>query len=469
MEGLKQRVLRFIQAEGLNGSGETMLVGVSGGPDSVCLLHILNQLRETMGVELHAAHLNHMLRGVDSDGDANYVSQLSTNLGIPATVERENVATYREGRKLSLEEAAREVRHAFFARVARDIGAKRVALGHTRDDQVETILMNLLRGTGLAGLRGMLPATSFHMADGVELEVIRPLLEVTREQTERYCRDFSLNPRIDLSNYSADHTRNRVRHELIPALRRYNRNIDMALSRTAEAAVDVISFLDEEVTGIWDRIVIEQPNGLLVDSEALLAYHPALQRHLLRQAVSKVLGDLVDIQAVHVDKMVQALSKPAGRRITLPRGLSFSVGYRTCLLCNGNIGACPFPSLDQQYRIVVPGETAIPGWQVRTSVAPPADEKVEGYAAHLDLDSVGRDLTVRGRRPGDRFQPLGMTGTKSLQDFMVDAKVPRSWRDCVPLVCTDDGIVWVVGWRIAEGVKVTGSTKQVLRLEFERV
>ncbi len=468
MEDIKQRVLRFIQDEGLISSGETLLVGVSGGPDSVCLLHILDQLKETLGVDLQVAHLNHMLRGADSDDDAVCVSQLASNLGIPATAERVDVAAYREGRRLSVEEAAREVRYDFFARVTRDIGAGRVALGHTLDDQVETILMNLLRGAGLTGLRGMLPAASLRMGN-LEVEVIRPLLGVTREETEGYCRQFKLNPRIDLSNYSQDHTRNRVRHELIPVLKRYNRNVDAALIRTAEAAADAISFIDGEVSAVWDRVVTEQPNGLLVDSEALLALHPALQRHLLRQAVSKVLGDLVDIQAVHIDKMVQALSKAVGRRISLPRGLSFSVGYRTCLLSNGALDLCPFPSMEQQYRIAVPGETAIPGWRVSARIASPLEERIAGYTAHIDLDAVGEDLAVRARKPGDRFRPLGMEGTKSLQDFMVDAKIPRLWRGRVPLVCSPDSIVWVVGWRIAEGVRVNDATKQVLRLEFERV
>lgn len=469
MEDPKQRVLGFIREQGLVESGEALLVGVSGGPDSVCLLHVLNQLKEAIGVRLHVAHLNHMLRGADSDDDATYVSQLASNLGLPATVERVDVAAYREGRRLSVEEAAREVRYGFFARVARDIGAGSVTLGHTRDDQVETILMNLLRGTGLTGLRGMLPATSLRTADNSELKVIRPFLEITREETNNYCREFKLNPRVDLSNYSLDHTRNRVRHELIPVLKRYNRNVDAALIRTAEAAVDAISFVDGEVSQVWGRVVTEQPNGLLIDSEALLACHPALQRHLLRRAVSKVLGDLVDIQAVHVDKMVQALFKPAGRRVTLPRGLSFSTGYRACLLSNGTPDSCPLPSMEQQYRIVVPGETAVPGWRVGASVSPPSDEKGEGYTAHIDLDAVGKGLTVRARKPGDRFCPLGMEGTKSLQDFMVDAKIPRSWRGRVPLVCSPDSIVWVVGWRIAEGAKVTDGTRQVLRLEFERV
>lgn len=468
MDDLKQRVLRFIQEKRLIDNGETLLVGVSGGPDSVCLLHILNRLKETLGVSLHVAHLNHMLRGTDSDDDAVYVSQLASNLGIPSTVERLDVAAYREGRRLSVEEAAREVRYHFFALAAGDIGAKRIALGHTRDDQVETILMNLLRGTGLTGLRGMMPITSLRMADDTKLEVIRPLLGVTRVETEGYCREFDLNPRIDLSNYSLDHTRNRVRHELIPALRHYNRSMDAALIRTADAASDAISFLDIEVSRVWDQVVTEQPNGLLIDSAALLACHPALQRHLLRRAVSKVLGDLVDIQAVHIDKMVQALSKPAGRRISLPRGLWLSVGYWKCLLAGGVPDACPFPSMEQQHRIAVPGETAVPGWRIRADVDTAVSEETGAYVAHLDMDAVGRELTVRARKPGDRFRPLGMEGNKSLQDFMVDAKIPRSWRGRIPLVCSPDGIVWVVGWRIAGGAKVTDATKRVLRLEFER-
>jgi len=468
MDDLKQRVLRFIQENGLIVSGETLLIGVSGGPDSVCLLHLLNHLREGMGLVLHVAHLDHMLRGADSDGDAAYVSRLASSLSIPATVERADVAAHRQGRRLSIEEAAREVRFAFFARVARDVGAERIALGHTRDDQVETILMNLLRGTGLTGLRGMMPITSLRTAGGNRLEVIRPLLEVSREQTEGYCREFDLNPRIDISNFSLAHTRNRVRHELVPALKRYNRNVDAALLRTADAAAGAVSFMDDEVSGIWDSVVTVQPNGLLIDSEELSGCHPAVQRHLLRRAIAAVLGDLVDVQAVHIDKMVQALSAPAGRRIVLPRGLSFSVGYRDCLLSSGAAEACPFPSMEQQYRIAVPGETAIPGWRIRASLAASADGKAGGYVAHLDLDAVGRDLSVRARKPGDRFRPLGMEGSKSLQDFMVDARIPRSWRGRIPLVCSPDGIVWVVGWRIAEGAKVTDATKRVLRLEFER-
>jgi tRNA(Ile)-lysidine synthase len=469
IEDLKQRVLHFIREGGLVQSGETLLVGVSGGADSVCLLHVLNQLKGTLEVELHVAHLNHTLRGTDSDDDANYVSELASHLNVSATVERVDVEAYGQGRRLSVEEAAREVRYTFFAKLARDIGADRVALGHTRDDQIETILMNLLRGTGLTGLRGMLPSTELYMADNQMLKVIRPLLDVTRKDVEKYCSELDLDPRVDLSNLSLEHTRNRIRHKLIPALRIYNRNVDMALIRTAEAAVDAIELLDREVSEVWEQVITNQPNGLLIDSGALLSCHPSIQRHLLRRAVLNVLGDLVDVQAVHIDKMIEALSKPAGRRIVLPRGIYLSVGYRTCLLSNGTLDSCPLPSMEGQHRLMVPGDILIPGWRVRTSIGSHSAEQGRGFEACLDLAAAGKDLVLRTRRPGDRFQPLGMKGTKSLQDFMVDAKIPQSWRGRVPLVCSPEAIVWVAGWRISEGVKVTNETKRVLRIEFERV
>ena len=473
MEDLKQRVFRFIQKEDLipgkaGEEGRKMLVGVSGGPDSVCLLHILDQLREPLGVSLHVAHLNHMLRGVDSDADARYVAEFSATLGIPATVEKRDVEAYRKEHRISLEEAAREVRYDFFSQVAESVGAVGIALGHTQDDQVETILMHLVRGTGLAGLRGMGTITSLRPPGGGVLVVVRPLLEVARRETEEYCRAYNLSPRSDFSNYSLDYTRNRFRYELIPLLQSYNKNIGAALMRTARAAADELSYLEEGVSLVWERVVREQPNGLLLDSEALLSLPPALQRYLLRRVLGEVLADLTDIQSIHIEKMMEALSKPVGKRISLPRGLVFHVGYQTCLVTRGSVDICPLPALEGENRLNVPGDTELPGWLVRSRITQPGS-KAEGFRACLDLDEAGSALVVRGRRAGDRFQPLGMGEPKKLQDFMVDVKIPRSWRECVPLVCSPEGIIWVVGWRIAERVRVTDSTKRVLRLEFERL
>jgi tRNA(Ile)-lysidine synthase len=477
MEDLKQRVLDFIRRADLipavgnslaAASGKrVVVVGVSGGPDSVCLVHLLNQLEESLGVRLHIAHLNHMLRGASSDEDARYVEQLGKSLKIPVTIEAQDVDAYRKEHKLSLEEAAREVRYTFLARVAESAGAESVALGHTEDDQVETVLMHLVRGAGIAGLRGMLPVSHIGQFGRVKLRVVRPLLEVSREETEDYCLDHDLKPRVDLTNYSLDYTRNRFRRELIPLLKKSNSNVGAAIGRVARTAADDLSFIESEVGKVWSDAVCVNPVGIMINTAAVLALHPALQRHLLRRVLNESLGDLVDIEAVHVERMMEALRKPAGRRISLPRGLKFSVSYDMCFLAKDAVDVCPLPEIKGVRRLKIPGVTVLPGWRVKADIVQPSD-RADGFMACIDADASGMTLMVRSRRPGDRFQPLGMSNIKKLQDFMVDTKIPSTWRDRVPLVCAQDSIVWVVGWRISDSVKITAETRKILRISFER-
>ena len=477
MENLQQRVLDFIRREGLipavseapsaASDKRVVVVGVSGGPDSVCLVHVLSHIKKSLGVRLHIAHLNHMLRGASADEDARYVEKLGRYLKISVTVEKLDVDAYRKEHKLSLEEAAREVRYDFLAHIAESAGAECVALGHTEDDQIETVLMHLVRGSGLAGLRGMLPLTDMHPCGRGRLRLIRPLLEVTRKETEDYCLAHGLKPRIDSTNYSLDYTRNRFRHELIPILRKSNSGIGAAIRRVTCTAADDLSFIESEIVKVWSDAVCVNPVGITINTEAILSLHPALQRHLLRRVMSEALGDLVDIEVVHIESMTEALHKPAGKRLSLPRGLKFYVSYDTCLLAKDALDGCPLPEIKGVRRLKVPGVTLLPGWRVQSDVVAPG-ERADGFKACIDMDASGADLAVRRRRPGDRFQPLGMSNMKKLQDFMVDAKIPSTWRDRVPLVCSQDSIVWVVGWRISDSVKITESTKKVLRINFER-
>ncbi|OGO31766.1 MAG: tRNA lysidine(34) synthetase TilS, partial [Chloroflexi bacterium RBG_16_56_11] len=249
----EQRVLRFIREHGLVPGGEKLLVAVSGGPDSVCLLHILAGLRKELGMELHVAHLNHRLRGAASGADATYVTGLARRLRIPATVASRDVKAYRSRHHLSLEEAAREVRYAFLGEVADAIGAARVAVGHTADDHVETVLMHLIRGSGTRGLRGLLPRVRWPAA-GHDLTVIRPLLELTRAETAAYCRRYRLRPRADASNLAPEPFRNRIRHHLLPELRKYNPRVAEALMRTARLAADDFDFIDSEAARLQDEV-----------------------------------------------------------------------------------------------------------------------------------------------------------------------------------------------------------------------
>ncbi|MDP6494486.1 MAG: tRNA lysidine(34) synthetase TilS [Dehalococcoidia bacterium] len=466
---LERRVLSYARRHGLLPAGGALVVGVSGGPDSICLLHILTQAGDRLGVDLHAAHLNHGLRGSDAEDDAEYVTRLCHRLGVPAIIERRDVAVGR--RKHSpLEEAAREARYSFFGRVTSSADAEAVAVGHTVDDHLETILMHLIRGAGTRGLRGLEPKSTWR-SDRTEVEVVRPLLEVGHGETVEYCRHFDLRPRQDTSNHSPALLRNRIRHELMPLLKGYNPAFSRALQRTASIAGEDLQALEMWAAHLWDDIAHQKAEGLSLDKEKLRSHPPGLQRILLRRALETVRDSPRDIESDHIEAMLGAIHMSAGKSLSLLGGVVLSVGYDCLMLSEGR--PPPFPPLEEEHPLEVPGETRIPGWLVLAEVMEESgtarEQLGDPLTAHLDLDRSGLPLVVRCRCPGDRFQPLGMAQSKKLQDYMVDARIPRARRDDVPLVCSPYHILWVVGWRLDERVKVTDRTKRILRLLFRQV
>jgi tRNA(Ile)-lysidine synthase len=498
---LESKIIDFIQRHSLISPEEIVVVGVSGGADSVCLLHVLAKCQKRLGIKLHVAHLNHQLRGAESEADAEYVSNLAGSLDIPITIDRQDVAAYRIERNFSLEEAARELRYAFLAKVAREVGANRIAVGHTRDDQVETILMHILRGAGIIGLCGLAPCSPMaYDRHGISLPVsllslrakrsnllvIRPLLDVTREETTSYCQEHQLDPRIDSSNRSLSFFRNRLRLQLLPLLRQYNPSVDQALLRLADIAKEDNAFIEQHASGLWEQVARQENNAIYFDRKQIASLPIALQRQLLRAAVTRLAGDTRDIEASHIEAARTLLNKAVGKKISLPHELVCHGGYNELVITStakqSQLPPCPFPPLPGEFPLKVPGRTVFPGWKVIASMV---GERVDSLSlrgilstgggtrqsnlvADFDLHRTGTELFVRQRRSGDRFQPLGMSMSKKLYEFMVDAKIPRSWRGHVPIVCSPQQIVWVVGWRIDDRVKVTEASKEILRLEFIR-
>ncbi len=468
----EQRVLRFIKEENLISGRQKLVVAVSGGPDSVCLLHILVKLQKELDIKLHVAHLNHQLRGAESEADARYVADLSHSLDIPATIERHDVKSYHSQHHTSLEEAAREVRYKFLAQVAGAVGAERTAVGHTVDDHVETILMHLIRGSGTRGLKGLRPLSRWQ-STGTSLAVIRPLLPLSREETAAYCQQYRLNPCTDESNTSLVPFRNRIRHELLPQLQSYNPQVAEALLRTARIAADELDFIDKEVARVWRKVARKQANTVVLDKQSFLRLPPALKRHLLRNAIEELLGNLKDIEARHIEEVMDILGKPAGKKISLPDGLTFTIDYDRYLLGSDASALSPFPVLEGESKLNIPGKTSVPGWDIEAIIVDPSgakkkDEETNDLTASFDFDKAGNQLTVRRRQPGDRFQPLGMSQPKKLNEFMIDARVPQAWRQRIPIVGSPEQIIWVVGWRIDERARVSPNTKKVLCLKFER-
>jgi tRNA(Ile)-lysidine synthase len=465
---LEQQVLDFIRQHRLVSGGEKLVVAVSGGADSVCLLHILVKLQKELKIKLHLAHLNHQLRGAESDADADYVTELARQLGVPATIEGRDVKGYQAQKHLSLEEAAREVRYRFLAEVAGSIVTDRVAVGHTRDDHIETIVMHLIRGSGTRGLRGLQAVTLWQSAEK-SLTIIRPLLEISHQQTESYCREHRLTPRLDASNLSLSPLRNRIRQQLLPLLESYNPAVAEALLRTGRITSDDIDFLDEQVARLWDEVARQQENSVILDKARFDQLPPALKRYLLRAAVEKLLGSAKDIEMRHIEEMMSLAAKPAGKRLNLPGGLTFSIEYNQYQLAKDLAALSPLPELEGESQLNVPGETRLPGWRIKATIIDRKEmAEKNNFTAYLDLSKTGDKLLVRPRRRGDRFQPLGLPQPKKLGEFMIDAKIPQAWRGKIPIVCSGEQILWVVGWRLDEQAKVSQDTKQVLRLEFKQ-
>ena len=467
-ERFLERVRTALGECGVN-TTDLLVVAVSGGPDSLSLLHALHRLSGDGGPRLHCAHLDHGLRGEASRADAAFVADQCRKLGVPLTSEAVDVKAIRAHLRLSLEAAAREVRYEFFAGVVRAQGARAVVLGHTADDQAETILMNIVRGSGLAGLQGM-QRSSMRRVGGIDLLALRPLLSVGKRDTLEFCRALGLEPRLDETNLSTAATRNMLRLQVMPLLEQLNPAVREALLRLSRSAREGVAHLDGEADEAWTAVVRHEQGAVALPKAALTAIDPAVRAHLLRRAVREVKGDLDGLDLGHVEQMARMAAGPAGRSVDLPGGLLFSVDYDGVTISRG---AVLRPAMiDGSHDLEVPGETRVGPWRISTRVIGRGEwEKAAGEpapdakVAHLSLAAV-QGVHVRTRRTGDRFQPMGMSGHKKLQDFMVDSHIPREMRDATPLVVAGPGIAWVVGWRIADWARVRDDDDTVLELFF---
>ncbi len=487
MAALGEHVKTIILREKLIEEGDLVLVGVSGGADSLSLLHILNELRRErlISFSLYIAHLNHGLRGDSARGDAEFVQRLAKKMQLPCTVGEVNTDIFRKRRRLSIEDAARHLRYSFLQQLAKRIGALRIALGHNRDDQVETLLLNFLRGTGLDGLTGI----KFKRKTGAgEQFIIRPLLETGRTEIEQYCRENGLHPRIDETNLDARFLRNKVRLQLLPYLEEdYNPNIRKGLSRLSYLlSLDHNYLLNAASECLAAIICAEKMNCLELDGEKLLQEHEALQGRILRLAINRLLGSVPrEVGYNQIRDILKMCRKGSPHAVLhLARGLKVSKSYNRLVVMKGKTTK---PGPFSPFILPVPGEKTV--YEGKTGIVAgifsPGELKwpPEGCKeAYLDYDRVllfggdnkhehtlqnGLNLLVRTRRDGDRFHPLGSPGKKKLKKYLIDIRVPLRERDFLPLVLAGNVIVWVAGKQISDACKVTENTKRVLVLRLE--
>ncbi|MCA1833211.1 MAG: tRNA lysidine(34) synthetase TilS [Actinomycetota bacterium] len=448
---LRSRVDGTLRRREMLKGGERVLVAVSGGPDSLALLLVLNELAPAWRLDLHLAHFDHRLRP-NSGADAAYVARVARRLGLPVTTGSASPEPIAAG--LSPEEAARDRRLGFLEAVADVVAADRIATGHTLDDQAETMLMRLLIGAGARGLGGIPP---------VRGRFVRPLIDVGRGETEAYCRAKKFRPRRDPTNDDPAFLRNAIRNEALPFLAsRFNARLSEALARAADALREEDILLDRLAA---DAIEIgEERQERTLSIEALNALPLALRRRAVRIALG------APVEMAHIEKVLDLCAAGrSGDTLNLPEGLNARLEYGSLLLGRAPSQASPA----EPVGLTVPGRTSLPMWDAVATVweqreTPTVWPDGKGTCV-VDADTINAPLLIRTRRAGDRIAPLGTKGTKTVADLLTEEKVPRHQRDRVPLLVSGDGndVVWVVGHRVSERHKVTGETQRYLWVSFE--
>jgi tRNA(Ile)-lysidine synthase len=455
-----------------------VIAGISGGPDSLCLMSVLR----TAGYRVIVAHFNHKLRP-DADADANIVEQTAARLNLASVIENGDVRAYADEEKLSIEEAARIMRYRFLMEQAHRFKAQAVAVGHTADDQVETVLMHFLRGAGLAGLKGMNYRTVIHMFDP-EIPIVRPLLDMWREETIVYCAANGFRPRHDPSNASLDFFRNRLRHMLIPTLESYNPRFREVVWRTSRSLAGDYEVLSQVLDEAWKNCVLQEKADLVTfDAVALIKCPVGLQRNLIRRAIERIHPNELDVNYATLERAAHFISdKDHHIRMDLTGGLHLLREGMLIYVVAGNailpIERWPqMPDESSTIPLKIPGMVTLSGgwklncerWNIASLAMEQAHLNEDPFQVWLDAKGISDALELRIRQDGDRFEPLGMDGhVVKISDFFINVKLPQRVRDHWPLLCIGEKVVWVPGYRPAHPFRLTESTRQALYFSMTR-
>ena len=469
-----QKVVEFVDKHYMIKKGDKIIVALSGGPDSICLIHILNKLKDKYGIQLYAAHVNHCLRGKDSDGDESYAEEFCKSLGIEFFSKRIDINEMAERLNMSSETAGREARYNFFDELRESLGADKVALAHNLNDQAETVLMRIIRGAGIEGLQGIKP-----IRDGI---YIRPILSLSRSEIEQYCEDNNLNPRTDKSNFENIYNRNKIRLELIPYIEKnFNKDIINTLNRLSGIVSKDNEYLESVAREKYLSYCICKENSVTVRS-GLLKEKESIVSRVIRKALSELKGDLKNIELVHINDIIELFTMGTGKEVHLPGGIHaeniygdiniYIYKHRKVML--GREVKESYMILDKSSDVnEIPSIKFINEIDVTISIR--LMEKGENInfgedtlKRYFDYDKIRRSISLRHRREGDRYTPYGMKGSKKIKDLFIDLKIPKDERDSIPLICFDEEIAWVVGYSVSNNYSVTKNTNNILEIKVEK-
>lgn len=442
--------------------GDTVLVGLSGGADSVCLLHILKFLSKELDIKLAAAHIHHGIRGEEADKDAEFAKKICKKLDVPFYLRRADVPTISKEKNVSLETAGRIARYQAFREICRDNKISLIATAHNRDDQAETILMRVFRGAGIDGLAGI----RYVRQDGV----IRPLLDVTREEIEAYCKENNLDFCVDKTNLENDYTRNRIRNQLLPMLKEeFNPNILGALSNVARNMAEDGDFLDGYAQRLYKSIGCPLPKRrpVVLDIESLKLVKPSIRTRLLNLAAKDAMGKSYHADRVHWEMVNALLDKETGTEVMLPGGLCVAVRYGWLAFETEEDRVKNEKNENVKFSLELDREYEINGKTVSFKMAE-KNVKLESNQMIMDYDKIDiENLTLRYRENGDVIALFKDGKKKKLKDFFIDKKIPKEERDKILLVCNENEVVAVIGHRIAEPYKRQKNTKRGLVITYD--
>ena len=458
------KVRNTIKRFGMLNSGDTVVIGVSGGVDSVILLHILVKLSEEYKLSVIAAHINHGLRGKESDRDEAFVKELAKKLGVKFTSKRIDInSLLKKGD--SLQDIAREVRYAFFEEMAKRYKADKIATGHNLDDQAETMIIRFLRGAGLSGLSGILPKRG---------KYIRPLLDVSREEIEEYADKNRLKFVRDSSNKSIKYLRNNIRLKLMPALEHYNPRLKSDMARLAHIIAKDEEYLEDKAKDAYKECVKDRDKSAVsFYLKKLIGLHDAINARIFFMAVEELLGTSKGFYSYHVQDFLKSLTNNAPNvSINLPHNLTLYKEYDVVTIEKGQgartkgQGVLFEKVLKINGKTVVVADSGLRITEFRTellttsNLQPPTSSNV----AYFDYDKLKFPLVVRNFRPGDRMVPSGMRGHKKIKELFQEKKIERRRRGLIPIVVSGDEIIWVAGIRQAEHGKIGSTTRKILKL-----
>lgn len=454
-----------------------LVVGVSGGTDSLALMHLLGK----SGFQVIVGHFNHHLRA-DADADAIFVEETARNMGHQFAGGEGDVAALATAEKLSIEAAARKARYQFLFDLAERNKAQVVAVGHNADDQVETLLLHLLRGSGLNGIAGM-RKRSYLKQYSRNIPLVRPLLDTWRVDLEKYCRDAGLLPRFDFTNLDVGYTRNRIRQELIPILMEYNPQIKARLHGLTLAAGNSLEIIADSVDSHYQNVLRstgERFRGF--DHQSLAELSEGMRIEIIRRAVNELLPHSEDVNQAAYERAADLLSRSQqSSRADLADGLIAFIDADRFYISfeSSRIRDSRYPQLQttDALQLTIPGRVMLDqdwalsaSWLEGTAPLDPNADKWDSSKVVIDADAVQTPLTVRKRLKGDRFQPLGLThGSMTVGDFFTNSKLPVSMRANWPLVLSGNEIVWVAGCQIAEGVKIEKTSRRFVHLRLEKL